>query len=117
MPLFELRTNQKPEKEQVDSMAYELSRVCSEILCKPEGYVMVSIQVGQSLIFAGTDDPAAFGELRTINLPPQEIATLSARLCSFLSERLNIPESRIYLSFSDIDRNNWGWNGTTFGSS
>ena len=116
MPLFELRTNQKPEKELLDSMAYELSRVCSEILCKPEGYVMVSMQVGQSLIFAGTDAPVAFGELRSINLPPQDIEALSARLCAFLSKRLNVPEARIYLSFADVDRNNWGWNGKTFGA-
>ena len=117
MPLFELRTNQTPEKEEVDSMASGLSRVCSEVLCKSEGYVMVNIQVGQSLIFAGTDDPAAFGELRSINLLQEEIVTLSARLCSFLSERLNVPEDRIYLGFADIDRNNWGWNGKTFGTS
>mgnify|MGYP003952307399 CR=1 FL=1 len=117
MPLFELRTNQKPPKETVKSMASELSLLCSEMLNKSEGYVMVNIQVGQSLIFSGTDDPAAFGELRSIDLPGNEIAALSTRICSFLSNRLDVPNNRIYLSFVDIDRNNWGWNGKTFGAS
>ena len=117
MPLFELRTNQTPKKDGVESLASELSLLCSEILRKSEGYVMVSIQVSQSLIFAGTDEPAAFGELRSIDLPPREIATLSAKICSLVSERLAVPENRIYLSFADVDRNNWGWNGKTFGSS
>ncbi len=116
MPLFELRTNQRPAKEEVNSLVSEISRVCSEILHKPEKYVMVSLQVGQSLIFAGTDDPAAFGELHSISLPKNETAKLSAKLCSFLSERLHISEDRIYISFTDVDRNNWGWDGGTFGT-
>ena len=116
MPLFELRTNQRPDKEEIKSLVSEISRVCSEILHKPEKYVMVNLQVGQSLIFAGTDAPAAFGELRSISLPQNETAALSARLCSFLSERLHISEDRIYLSFGDVNRNNWGWNGKTFGT-
>ena len=116
MPLFELRTNQRPDKEEVGSLVSEISRVCSEILCKPEKYVMVSLQAGQSLIFAGTDEPAAFGELRSIGLPKNETTLFSSRLCSFLSKRLHISEERIYLSFIDVERDNWGWNGKTFGS-
>tara|TARA_B100001964_G_scaffold235993_1_gene297028 strand:- start:2296 stop:2766 length:471 start_codon:yes stop_codon:yes gene_type:complete len=117
MPLFELRTNQRLNEEEVRSLVSEISCVCSEILRKPEKYVMVDFQMGQSLIFAGTDDPAAFGKLHSINLPLNETATLSAQLCSFLSERLHVPQERIYLSFVDVERNKWGWNGQTFGSS
>ena len=114
MPLFEVRTNQKPSKEEIAVIASELSHVCSNILRKSEDYVMVNIQVDQMLLFAGTDEPAAFGELRSINLPIEETTPLAALICSFLSERLDVPENRIYLSFTDVDRNNWGWNGKTF---
>ena len=116
MPLFEIRTNQTPSKEEARSVASDLSTICSEILRKPEGYVMVNIQVGQMLLFAGTEDPAAFGELRSINLPARETTSLAMQLCSFLAERLDVPENRIYLGFTDVDRNNWGWNGKTFGT-
>ena len=114
MPLFEVRTNQKPSKEETAVIASELSRVCSSLLRKSEDFVMVNFQVDQTLLFAGTVEPAAFGELRSINLPIDETNALAARICSFLSERLDIAENRIYLSFIDIERQNWGWNGKTF---
>ena len=114
MPLFEVRTYQKPSKEETAVIASELSRVCSSLLRKSEDFVMVNIQVDQMLLFAGTDEPAAFGELRSIKLPIDETNILAARICSFLSERLDITENRLYLSFTDIDRQNWGWNGKNF---
>tara|TARA_Y100000588_G_C14033192_1_gene829563 strand:+ start:206 stop:550 length:345 start_codon:yes stop_codon:yes gene_type:complete len=114
MPLFELRTNRTLGEEEGLILASELSGVCAEILNKPESYVMVNLQANQSLIFAGNCDPTAFGELHSINLPDDETSSLSATLCTFLSERLNISKDRIYLSFVNVDRNNWGWNGKTF---
>ena len=117
MPLLELRTNQTHDKEKVKMLSSNFSRFCSEILAKPEHYVMVNLQVGQSLVFAGTDDPAAFAELRSIELSVNETSFLSSQLCSFASEQLDIPTDRIYISFVDLDRNRWGWNGKTFGSS
>jgi len=117
MPLLELRTNQTHDKEKVKMLSSKFSRFCSEILAKPEHYVMVNLQVGQSLVFAGTDDPAAFAELRSIELSVNETSFLSSQLCSFASEQLDIPTDRIYISFVDLDRNRWGWNGKTFGSS
>ena len=69
MPLFELRTNRALGEGEVLILALELSRVCAGILSKPESYVMVNLQPNQSLIFAGTDDPAAFGELTCQNQP------------------------------------------------
>ena len=117
MPLLELRTNQTPDKEEVKLLSSKFSRFCSEILGKPEHYVMVNLQVGQSLVFAGTDDPAAFGELLSIELSANATASLSSQLCSFVSEQLDVPTDRIYISFVDVDRNRWGWNGKTLGSS
>ena len=55
MPLFEVRTNQKPSKEEIAVIASELSHVCSNILRKSEDYVMVNIQVDQMLLFAMFD--------------------------------------------------------------
>jgi phenylpyruvate tautomerase PptA (4-oxalocrotonate tautomerase family) len=40
---------------------------------------------------------------------------LSQKLCRLLHESLGVPESRIYLNFTEVAASNWGWKGATFG--
>lgn len=40
---------------------------------------------------------------------------LSEQIGALLQERLRIPPERIYLGFTNVSTENWGWNGTTFG--
>jgi phenylpyruvate tautomerase PptA (4-oxalocrotonate tautomerase family) len=40
---------------------------------------------------------------------------LSQKLCRLLNESLGVPESRIYLNFTEVAASNWGWKGATFG--
>ena len=49
-----------------------LSHVSANIakaLSKPESYVMVDLEVYESLMFAGNQEPAAYLELKSIGLP------------------------------------------------
>ncbi len=43
-----------------------------------------------------------------------QTAGLSALLCSFCKEELNVPEDRVYIEFSSAEGVMWGWNGRTF---
>jgi phenylpyruvate tautomerase len=39
----------------------------------------------------------------------------SQNICQLLSQSLGIAPDRIYLSFTDLNASNYGWNGATFG--
>jgi phenylpyruvate tautomerase PptA (4-oxalocrotonate tautomerase family) len=114
MPFVSVTTNQSLSRSDKAELLTELSFKCAAILGKSEDYVMVRLNLGESIFFAGTDEPALFAELFSIGLSAMDAPTLSFALCKFLSERLAIAPKRIYLNFHDVPREMWGWNRSTF---
>lgn len=92
----------------------QASSLAAKILGKPESYVMVKIKPEQTLIFAGSNAPAAHVMLKSLGLPENRTAEYSEKICSFLNETLNIDSGRIYIEFTSPERHMWGWNGGTF---
>ena len=82
MPLLQIKTNTSIAQQ--EELAKAISQKAAEILGKPESYVMVTIDDQQTLIFAGTDEPAAYIELKSINLPESETAQISSQLCELI---------------------------------
>ncbi len=112
MPLLELTTN--TNIDDIASLAKQASKLTADILGKPESYVMVKIMPRQSLIFAGSDEPAAHVKLKSLGLPESDTAELSAKICDFINNELSINSARTYIEFSSPDRHMWGWDGETF---
>ena len=112
MPLLNVRTNIAIDDK--SATALQASKLAADIIAKPEAYVMVLIEDQQALVFAGNNQPAAYLELKSIGLPEQKTAELSAGLCNWVSEQLGIDSSRIYIEFSNAERHMWGWKGATF---
>jgi len=112
MPLLELTTNTNIDDQQ--HIAQQASKLTAQILGKPESYVMVKVMPAQTLIFAGTDEPAAHVKLKSLGLPENNTAELSSKICAFISENLNISSARIYIEFSNPERHMWGWDNRTF---
>lgn len=112
MPLLEITTNTTIDNTQ--ALAERASRLIAEILSKPESYVMVKILSAQALLFAGSDEPAAHLQLKSLNLPEKSTADFSARLCAFIEAELNISSARTYIEFSSPQRHLWGWDKGTF---
>ena len=112
MPLLQIKTNTSIAQQH--ELAKAISQKAAEILGKPESYVMVTIDDQQTLIFAGTDEPAAYVELKSINLPESETAQISSQLCELIHTETDIEPGRIYIEFSNAQRHMWGWNGATF---
>jgi phenylpyruvate tautomerase len=69
MPYLSILTNARVAEARHSELLAAASRVVASRLSKPENYVMVSIAPGQRLAFAGSEEPAAFLELRSIRLP------------------------------------------------
>jgi hypothetical protein len=75
---------------------------------------MVAIEAGQDMLFAGSSDPLAYLELKSIGLLETATPALSAALCQLISAELGIEQNRIYIEFANAARHLWGWDGTTF---
>jgi len=113
MPVLTINTNIKLEKD-VKATLKQLSELCSEMLAKPENYVMIHLNDQQNLMFAGTYDAAASCSLTSLGLTDQHTTEYSEQICQFLESHLNIPSSRIYIEFKAPERSLFGWNKATF---
>ena len=114
MPFLNIRTNQRLSESAAKSLASRASATVAELLGKPESYVMVSIETGADMLFAGTDEPLAYLELKSIGLPQSITASTSRALCDLVAGETGVATNRIYIEFTDAPRHLWGWNGGTF---
>jgi phenylpyruvate tautomerase PptA (4-oxalocrotonate tautomerase family) len=114
MPFLTIRSNVAPASDSRSAFLEVASQAASEILGKPERYVMVELIHNPDMLFAGIAAPLAYLELKSIGLPEQRTTEISARLCELIQDRLGVPGDRIYIELSNAARHMWGWNGATF---
>jgi phenylpyruvate tautomerase PptA (4-oxalocrotonate tautomerase family) len=114
MPYLAIQTNQKLGADQTATLLQKSSKTVSDILGKPESYVMVSIQDAVPMLFAGKPDPAAYLQLKSLGLPESSTADFSRALCDVVNQELAVAPERIYIEFSEPERHMWGWNNETF---
>jgi hypothetical protein len=91
-----------------------LSREVAAMLGKPESYVMVQLHDRQRMLFAGSDAPLAYCELKSIGLPFERNTEFCDRLCMLIDELLGVPPKRVYIEFMVTERHMFGWNSQTF---
>lgn len=115
MPYLKIQTNLPVAQKEIPDLLRAASKLISSKLGKPEDYVMVHMVGGQSLIFAHSDDPCAFVELKSLGLSEHQGDLLSDAICGFLKESMGIPPARVYIEMSNHPPKLWGWNGETFG--
>ena len=114
MPYLKIQTNQAIAAEQASQFIKSASQLVAEDLGKPERYVMVALEPPVPMIFAGSDAPAVFMELKSIGLPEAKTPKLSESLCKLVSSQLGVPADRVYIEFQDAPRKMWGWDSGTF---
>ena len=113
MPYLSIQTNQKLSSEKSRELLQKASQTVSKILGKPENYVMVAIQDVTQMIFAGSNQPLAYLQLKSLGLPETSTADFSQALCDLIHKELGITPERIYIEFSGPERFMWGWNNKT----
>ena len=114
MPYLKIQTNQTINPDQAQALISKASKLVASELGKPENYVMVALSPPVPMLFAGTDAPTAYLELKSIGLPSSRTGDLSQALCTLIENDLAISKNRIYIEFADAPRAMWGWNGSTF---
>lgn len=114
MPYLSIQTNQSIDGAAQQELMQQASAFLAEQLGKSENYIMVAIQPGRNMLFAGNTAPLAYLKLKSIGLPESITPALSEGLCRLTSDSMDIDQGRIYIEFSNAERHMWGWNGGTF---
>lgn len=114
MPYLKIQTNIGVSKKIQRKVLSEASALIAYELNKPEHFVMVALEPKTAMLFAGTDDPVAFLELKAVGLPVKNTKKLSEILCVMIEEHLSVSKERIYVKFIDVKHGMWGWKGDTF---
>ncbi len=114
MPLLRITTNQTIAPETQIRVLKALSAEVATLLGKSENYVMTVWLPEASMTFGGQTTPAAYVELDSIGLTPEQAKQLSQTLCTTIADHTKIEPGTIYIKFYDAPRAFWGWSGTTF---
>lgn len=114
MAYLKIQTNLPLGEKAGRAVLKNASTLVAELLEKPESFVMIALQPDTPMIFAGSDDPVAFLELKSVGLPARKTKVLSAALCQMIEEHLGIARERVYVKFIDVNGSMWGWKGDTF---
>ncbi|CAI9084536.1 phenylpyruvate tautomerase [Candidatus Methylacidiphilum fumarolicum] len=115
MPYLSIETNVALTEAQQKDLVESASRFIVEKLKKPQSYTMISYSGAKRFLFSGNEEPAAFVELRAINLPINNCGELSSEICALIEKHCRIKPDRIFINFSNVPANLWGYNKTTFG--
>ncbi|MFC1749695.1 phenylpyruvate tautomerase MIF-related protein [Pseudomonadota bacterium] len=114
MPYLKIQTNVHVGDGAKSQLLTSLSKAIAEALGKPESYVMIALEDNVPMLFGGNDDPTAYLELKSLELPEDQTTVFSAALCSAIENELAIPLERTYIEFAGPARHMWGWSGRTF---
>ncbi|MFP4474992.1 MAG: phenylpyruvate tautomerase MIF-related protein [Desulfatibacillaceae bacterium] len=115
MPFFRIQTNREMEDRAKEEFFTRATVFVASTLGKPEKVVMVELDTGRDMSFAGTTEPAAYVELKSIGLPAVSLNDYATRIFKFLQEELAVPPDRVFVDFADLPRERFAWNGKTFG--
>ena len=104
------------DKSKQTAFLKECSSAISNILDKPEQYVMISYKHVDGMLYGGNESPAAFCHLASIGkIGPDYNPKVSNAICKILNTHLNIKSDRVYIQFYDSAASNFGYDGSTFG--
>lgn len=112
MPLLRINTNTTPYNK--DAVIKQASALVADMLDKSEDYVMIVLDTGMSMSFAGSTAPCALIELKSLGMDELKTSEYSATLCDLVHDLLGVPVDRVHVEFVSPERHMWGWNRTTF---
>ena len=110
MPFINISTSAKVENK--SKLLNEFSILVSSLTNKSKKFVMIKLEDNEKLFF-DDESPCCYLEIKSIgSLNPSEMIK---PICSFVYEKIGIPEDKIYICFEDVPAAMWGWNSKMFG--
>jgi len=116
MPLVRITTSASiAHDKKLDETLSKLSQLTATLFGKPERWVMTCLDPAAKMTFSGTTEACCYVEVKNIGTMTGELTEqLSQELCQFIGREFNVPNSRIYIEFSEAKGHLWGWDGSTF---
>lgn len=111
MPYLNIVTNQTITDEA--ALLKAASKTVAQSAGKPESYVMIVVEQKANMSFGGNTEPTAILDYRSLGLPSDRKA-FSDALCTMIEQQIGVSGSRTYISMTDSERQNWGWDHSTF---
>ncbi|KAK8967740.1 hypothetical protein KSP40_PGU011212 [Platanthera guangdongensis] len=103
MPTLNLTTNVPVDAVVASDVLKDATKIVAKTIGKPESYVMILLNGSQPISFAGSEEPAAYGELISIGgLSPAVNGKLSSAIADLLQTKLSVEGSRFYIKFYDV---------------
>ncbi len=113
MPTLRILTNVQVPAEDRASLLATASRALAELLGKPESYVMVMLEEGRDLYFAGSAAPAAYLEVKSLGLPESRTPDYSHALCDLVGTLIGALIEGVDLDTAQPPRQMISWNNGT----
>ena len=113
MPYFSIETNRQIDDAVNSGLMKKATKFLSEVMGKPEHVIMVTIKPGTPYVFGGTDEPAAYVQIKAVALEKAKCPEFSRQVCDFLEAEIKVPKDRVFIEFIDIDPKIFGFNGST----
>ena len=98
MPYLKIQTNIPVSRAAETAVVSEATALLVRELQRPSESIAISVESNTRLFLAGTDDPAAFLEIESTNLPPQG-RSLGEALADILHAHIGVPAARVYVKF------------------
>ena len=113
MPFIDSKITVKVSDEKRSNIKTRLGKAIS-LLHKPESYLMVGIEDGYDLYFAGKKlEKGAYVSVSLFgDVDPSASGRMTGEICRILEEELGIPGSSVYVTYHGV--HDWGWAGTNF---
>lgn len=118
MPLLQIKTTAASLPQALRSeLQSKAAAILAEEIGKSLDFVMVIIETGKDIYFAGITEPACYMEIKNVGpLPAETTGEISQRLSLLIQDKLLINPDRCFLEFQESSRHLWGWNAKTFAS-
>ena len=112
MPYINVKTTSTLDSQKAEDIASEITDSLSSILGKGRDTIMVDLNTADNLFMGGSRvDMGAVVHVKVFGkASPAAKKQANTFLCEFLNSTLGIPESHIYVIFSD--KAEWGYKGS-----
>ncbi len=115
MPLIRIQTSIDVDDEKKAKLMADVSTAGAELLGKPESYMMVVVEDCVDMQLSGNSDPCALLDVRSVGKITEEQArNLSGKLSEITGNSIGVGAGRIYLNFTGVPGDMWGFDGKTF---
>ena len=113
MPIAIIQLGEKVSDEVKSEIAKEAMKLLSEIIGKPIAYC--ASQVYETIGGLGGEvGPSAFIDIRSIGGLKGKQKDLADKFCTMIESKTSIKGNKIYMNFTELTGENWGFNHKSF---